>query len=652
MRTPPTPYLAGPRGEWLEADGLGGFASGSASGIRTRRYHGLLVPALQPPSGRVVLVSDFEADVETVRGRIPLSAQHYQPGVTVPGEAVESIVSFDAHPWPTWLLRLRDGKLVRQEIYAEHGTGRVVLAWRIEEGRGSALLRVRPLIAARDYHGVQRENASQRHDARIDEERVEWRPYDGLPPIHALANAAYTGAPEWYRSFLYTEERERGLDDTEDLAIPGEFTFDLAAEPAYLVLHVGGGAAELPTRGAGKLAQGIREREFNRRAAFPSVLHRAADQYLVRRGGGHTVIAGYPWFTDWGRDTFIALRGLCLAAGRVDVALAILSEWAGHVSEGMLPNRFPDGGDAPEFNSVDASLWYIVAASETLERAGAAAHAPVAARIREACLDIAEGYRRGTRHQIAMDPSDGLVRCGERGVQLTWMDAKVGDWVVTPRIGKPVEIQALWINALAVVSGWDSSFRPDFDRAMASFEPTFWNGERGCLFDVADDQHRAGAKDGRLRPNQIFAAGGLPVVPLSEERAAAVVDVVERALWTPMGLRSLAPGEPGYATHYRGGVWERDGAYHQGTVWPWLAGAFVEAWVRARGATGAAKAEAAERFLAPLERNLSVGSHLAEIADAEPPHTPRGCPFQAWSVGELLRLRHSVLSPAPGEAGR
>jgi predicted glycogen debranching enzyme len=388
----------------------------------------------------------------------------------------------------------------------------------------------------------------------------------------------------------------------------------------------------------------LRAAEQRRRRRFPTRLHRSADAYLVRRGTGKTIVAGYPWFTDWGRDTFIALRGLCLATGRLEDARAILLEWAGAVSEGMLPNRFPDRGETPEFNAVDAALWYVVAVHDLLQ-----VDKRITRRDRqtlEVAIDaILSGYSRGTRYGIHVD-DDGLLAAGEPGVQLTWMDAKVGDWVVTPRIGKPVEVQALWLNALRIGSGFSERWADVYARVRATFEDRFWNEAAGSLHDVIDVDHRRGTFDPTFRPNQILAVGGLPFAVLDGARARRVVDAVEARLLTPLGPRSLAPDEPGYTPCYRGGVRERDGAYHQGTVWPWLMGPFVEAWVRVRGATTQAKGEARARFLEPLLVHLDdagVG-HLPEVADGDPPHSPGGCPFQAWSIGEALRLDLTVLA--------
>jgi predicted glycogen debranching enzyme len=384
----------------------------------------------------------------------------------------------------------------------------------------------------------------------------------------------------------------------------------------------------------------LRITERERRSRFGSRLERAADAYLVRRGEGQTIIAGYPWFTDWGRDTFISMRGSCSSPERAETALQIVLAWCETVSEGMLPNRFPDVGAEPEYNSVDASLWFVVAACELISR-----HSPdpaALARIRGAIEEILTGYSRGTRFGIRRD-TDGLLACGESDSSLTWMDARVDGQAVTPRIGKPVEIQALWINALRAAADFSPIWASYAAEAQSTFEARFWNPEKSCLYDVIDVDHVPEIVDAACRPNQIFAVGGLPRAVLSGAKARRIVDAVERPLLTPLGLRSLAPGEPGYCARYEGGPRERDSAYHQGTVWPWLMGPFVEAWLRVRPDSAETRAEARRRFLEPLV-DLSAGraaAHIPEIADAEAPHTPRGCPFQAWSVGEALRLDSS-----------
>jgi predicted glycogen debranching enzyme len=389
-----------------------------------------------------------------------------------------------------------------------------------------------------------------------------------------------------------------------------------------------------------------------RRGRLASRLDRAADAYLVRGQRGRTVIAGYPWFSDWGRDTFTALRGLCIETDRFADAREILLSWAEEVSQGMLPNRFVEHGDAPEFNSVDAALWYIIAVGAYRQAVlcrKRRMRASETTAFNRATLAILEGYAAGTRHGIRMD-GDGLLAAGAPGLQLTWMDAKVGDRVITPRIGKPVEIQALWLNALAIGTGIDNKWREPFERGRTSFPKRFWNADAAFLHDVVDVDHVPGVADPRFRPNQIFAIGGLPLVLLDMKRARSVVNAVERRLLTPLGLRSLAPGEPGYTPHYQGGVAERDGAYHQGTVWPWLIGPFIEAWLRVRSDGPETRAEARRRFVEPLLTHLDDAGigHVSEIADAETPNTPRGCPFQAWSVAELIRAERMTRNPSGG----
>lgn len=645
--------------EWLETDGLGGFASGTVGGTRTRRYHALLLAAARPPGDRFVLVNGLEAWVEREGASTALSTQRYLPGVRHP-DGEERIVSFEPEPWPTWRFRLDDGTEIVHEVTVAPGAPRTLLSWRLARRRRGVRLFVRPLLSGRDYHGLHRENPDFGFQPEREGDALIWRAYPGVPAVALRANGSFRGEPLWYRRFLYQEERARGLDHGEDLASPGALEFELGRSEAVCVLEArteGGSVPPLPS--ASTLLASVRAArtaERRRRRAFPARLERAGDAYLVRRGTGKTVVAGYPWFTDWGRDTFIGLRGLCLATGRLEEAGAILGEWAGAVSEGMLPNRFPDRGEAPEYNSVDASLWYVVAVHEWLEACRAADRrvAPdERAALEAAVRAILSGYAEGTRYGIRSD-SDGLLAAGVPGQQLTWMDARIGGWVVTPRIGKPVEVQALWLNALRIGGRLDPRWIELHERAAAAFADRFWNPASGCLFDVVDVEHRTGEVDAALRPNQILAVGGLPYPALEGERARAVVDAVEGHLLTPLGLRSLAPGEPGYAPRYSGGVWERDGAYHQGTVWPWLIGPFVEAWVRVRGASRAVKAEARERFLAPLLAHLEAAGlgHISEVADAEPPHRPGGCPFQAWSVGEALRLDRVVLDAGERGGGR
>ena len=637
------------RHEWLEPDGLGGFASGTATGIRTRRYHALLLTAVTPPTGRMVLVNGVDACLDNDRGSFALSSQRYEPGV-IHADGARRVVEFTHEPWPRWIFALEDGTTIEHTVVVRHGAPVVALTWRVLSGPGGTLL-VRPFMSGRDYHSLQRENGAFRFEPMTTPAGLLWRPYDGVPEIHARTNGTYRHQPDWYRNFRYDAERDRGLDSVEDLAAPGIFTFELQRAEAVLLFS----AADLGSSSAETIVSELRSAEKARRAQFASPLHRAADAYLVKRNSGHTIVAGYPWFTDWGRDTFIALRGICLASDRIDEALSLLLEWSQAISEGMLPNRFPDRGETPEFNAVDASLWFVVAVYELFDAAARCGRAITSAdrdALEHAVDEILGGYAHGTRFGIHAD-TDGLLAAGVAGVQLTWMDARVGDHVVTPRIGKPVEIQALWLNALWLASRRSSHWRELLDRGRVAFESRFWNEAAGILYDVVDVDHQPGTWDPAFRPNQIFALGGLPLLVVGEARARRALDAIESHLWTPVGLRSLAASEPAYVGHYAGDVAARDGAYHQGTVWPWLITAFVEAWVRSRGRSRAAIDEARTRFLGPLLRHLDEAGlgHISEIADGDAPHTPHGCPFQAWSVGEALRLDRMVLA-APSARNR
>lgn len=635
--------------EWLETDGMGGFASSTASGQRTRRYHGLLLSAKNPPGDRVMLVNGFDAWVETPAGTFPISTQYYRGDVTHP-DGVSRVESFTNDPWPTWRFRITDDLTITQEIMVCRGVQGVAVGWRVDGNAEGVKLRLRPLLSGRDFHGLHHANDDFDPATTRNADSISWQPYGDLPVVHAQTNGQFTPSFEWFYSFLYAVERDRGLDELEDLGSPGEFLWDLEEGEASLLLSVDKPFSQWcpDLEWEGTLAFRHLESAERDRRTRAGATARAIDSYIVPRGDGKTIIAGYPWFSDWGRDTFIAMRGLCLTrADTLPVAHDILLGWADTVSDGMLPNRFPDHGDTPEYNSVDASLWYVIAIHDTLAASRRANHEvpeTTLDRYQRAIESILDGYRRGTRYGIRMEP-DGLIAAGVPGVQLTWMDAKVDDWVVTPRIGKPVEIQALWLNALHVAGAFSDRWQETLELGKASFVDRFWNEEGGGLFDVVDCDHEAGRTDDALRPNQIFAVGGLPLVLLDDDRAASVVAAVESKLLTPLGLRSLSPDHPDYHPHYTGGILSRDGAYHQGTVWPWLIGPFVEAWLRVRDGSDDAKQEAAARFVAPLEAHLNQAGlgHISEVCDADPPHAPRGCPFQAWSLGEYLRIRRDML---------
>ncbi len=614
--------------EWLEADGCGGFASGTVDTIRTRRYHALLLAAV-PPARRFVLVNDVEIWVETAGRRFALNSHRYAPDAVWP-DGARHIVHFTAEPWPTWRFVLPSGAEISQEILVSHASGETLLRWNADH---AMRLVVRPLLSGRDYHALHHENPAFDFTTTHQDGGVGWTPYPGLPSITASGGFAWADDPVWFRRFLYTAERARGLDDQEDLASPGTFTWDVAPyQPAALVLRAGSVGHAAPDTLAAE--------ERRRRTAVADPTWPATSCYLMRQGPRQMVLAGFPWFGAWGRDTFIAMRGLLLARGHLVQAADILLTWADMVSEGMLPNRLPDGDGAPEYNTVDASLWFVVVAHELIAAGGASR--TVAQKLRAAALAILQGYTEGTRFGIAMDPADGLLRAGMPGVQLTWMDAKVDGRVITPRIGKPVEVQALWINALAIAGQW-----PDGDRwvgpalrARDNFMARFADRRSGGLIDVLDADGEPGRLDRSVRPNQVLAAGGLPIPVLTPQLARGVVALVERELLTPLGLRTLSPADPAYRGHYAGGPVQRDEAYHQGTAWPWLLGPFVAAWLAAQGDTPETRAEGRARFLPPLHAHLHAAGlgHVSEVVDGDAPHAPGGCPFQAWSLGELIRI--------------
>lgn len=624
--------------EWLETNGLGGYASATATGMNTRRYHGLLVTATKPSAGRIVLLSKLEETLLLGEQRIDLSTNQFPDAIHPKG--FELLKEFRIHPFPTWVFEA-EGFTLEKSLFMVHGENTTAVAYTLKRGPRGTKLEVRPLVAFRDSHALTHENGDLNRSVEIAEGRATITPYAGLPSLHVAHDGQTELAGDWYRSFEYEEERARGFDFTEDLYHPFSLEFDLATRGTATVI-----ASTEPKRSSD--IHLLRKNELTRREKLtvqsgnPSLraLARAADQFLVAREGLPTVIAGYHWFCDWGRDTMIALPGLTLATGRIEAAKGILAGFAKTVDRGMLPNRFPDAGEEPEYNAVDATLWFFEAARHVHEATRDDSF--VGTVLYDLLKNILDWHERGTRHGIRVD-TDGLLLSGEEGVQLTWMDAKVGDWVVTPRCGKPVEIQALWYNALKIMELFARRFRKDADaarfsamsaRAAASFGKLFWNETAGCLYDVVDGS----ARDGSIRPNQVLAIS-LAFTMLDKVRATRVLEVVTRELLTPMGLRTLSPKDPGYRGRYEGDEKSRDGAYHQGTVWPWLIGPYVSAYLRVNGRTGRAKTEAAALLQPLLDFLIGPGlGQLPEIFDGDEPRHPRGCIAQAWSVAEVLRV--------------
>ena len=626
--------------EWLATNGIGGYACGTVGGASTRRYHGLLVAAVRPPAERRVALARCEETITHRGTTAELSANEYPGAVHPSGHLL--LERFDALPAPTFLYRLPSGARVRKRIWMQRGMNAAHIEYALLNARSPATVELAPLVCWKDHHEEMRRRDAFPIGTRTQGPTLVVELDAGAPILYLRASGgAWSPAGWWHERIQHARERERGLDHEEDLFCPARLLAEL--RPGDTLTLTASLGAEPPVPRWPEVER--RCRALLRQAGNPdgmeAALVLAADAFIVDASEcpaapRSTVIAGYPWFTDWGRDAMIALHGLCLATGRARVARDILRDFAGAVSEGMIPNRFPDRGETPEYNTVDATLWYLEAVRATVaaDREGPALALDLYPTLRA----IVDWHVRGTRYGIRMDPEDGLIRAGEPGVQLTWMDARVGDWVVTPRIGKPVEIGALWYNGLRTMErlaaladdepGWYASLA---DRAREGFRRRFVRPDDAGLYDVIGDD---GVPDASVRPNQIVAAS-LSHSPLTSEERRRVVDAVQRDLLTPVGLRTLAPSDPAYRPRYAGDVWERDGAYHQGTVWPWLLGHFAEAHWRAYGDAAAVRA-----FLSGLEPHLleaGVGS-VSEVFDAEPPHAPGGCIAQAWSVAEPLRV--------------
>lgn len=601
--------------EWLETNGSGGFAMGTVAGLNTRRYHGLLTAALRPPVERNLFVSRVE---EEYRGVSTGVAEF--PGAVTP-QGYREIESFRLTPFPEWTF----SSGLEKQFFLMPDRDAAVLRYRSEDG---GRLTVRPFLAFRDYHSLAHANGSWNREFAETAQGISLQPYASLPALEVRFAGEFRPDGHWYLRQEYSEERARGLDFQEDLFTPGVIEIELRPGAwTEIVFTLDRG----PVDGAAEAAR--------RQADTRSWLDRAADQFLVRRADGSlTVIAGYPWFTDWGRDTMISLPGLLTARGRLAEARQILEGFLGHLDRGILPNRFPDAGETPEYNTVDATLWMFEAVA-AYQRAGGEREF-----LRDVfypkAKEILAWHWRGTWYKIQADPADHLLAAGEPGVQLTWMDAKVGDWVVTPRHGKAVEINALWYNALCLVRDWAAELGDSGTAAVLakeceitgrSFREVFWNAGRGYLNDVAGDAS--------LRPNQLFAIS-LTHSPLEPAQQQAVVLACERELLTPLGLRTLAPLDPAYRPRYEGSPLERDGAYHQGTVWPWLFGPYATAYLKAFGNSQLARDHALAIALQWEEqlRIAGLGS-IGEVFDGDAPHRPGGCPAQAWSVAELIRLK-------------
>jgi predicted glycogen debranching enzyme len=654
--------------EWLVTNGIGGYASGTVGGALTRRYHGLLVAALKPPVDRTLLLAKLAERVCVDGTWIDLDLNHWAGGVSSPlGHLhLESFRLEGAVPLWTWAI---GNTRLEKRVWMEQGQNTTYVQYRLAASPSPVTLSLRALVNHRDHHAtVSRGERAPRIDAVTGGLEVRAFP-DATPLWLFVEGAEVRPANIWYRNFALAIETERGLDDREDHLFAGEFTRVL--QPGEVLTCVASTRHDAG-RGALALAGALHRRHAHEHSlleAYESAhgkrareapawirqLVLAADAFVVERSSGseeslratpsapRTVMAGYPWFTDWGRDTMIALPGLALTTGRPEIARAVLQLFAAHVDRGMLPNYFPDDGAPPEYNTVDAALWFFQAVNAYVEQTG---DLELLEQVYPALEDIGAWYERGTRFGIQVDPHDWLVTQGADGVALTWMDARVEDWVVTPRRGKPVEINALWYGALMTMTrlarrlGRQHLGYDDMAQRVVNSFARFWNPETGCLYDLLDGPN---GPDASIRPNQVFACS-LPDSPLDTPQRRGVVDVVGRRLLTSYGLRSLAPDAPDYRGRMTGDRRTRDGAYHQGTVWTWLLPHYALAHHAAYG-----DRDEALRLLAPmadLHRAMAMGT-LPEVADGDPPHTPRGCFAQAWTVAETLRAWHELSEATP-----
>ena len=627
--------------EWLETNGIGGFASGTISGANTRRYHGILTAAMRPPLGRVTTLSKFEETLIIDGEKFEISSNQY-PNKIYP-EGFKFLKNFRLAPFPVWTYEIGSVR-IEKKIFMVYGENTTVCRWKIVSGNADAKLELRPLFSFVDYHALQHETPNIEFEKdEFSENLIFIKPSDDLVEIYLAHNAnEIQNTGFWYKNFEYEIERERGFDFYEDLFQPFVLKFDLSKEAIVFAstekhdVSFADNFENVENRRREKLSETAEAKDD-----FEKQLVLAADQFIVSRGDGKTIIAGYPWFSDWGRDTMIALSGLTLATNRVEIARDILLEFSKYISEGMIPNRFPDIGEMPEYNTVDATLWFFEAIRAYVEKTDDFDF--VKDILYEKLKNIIEWHQAGTRYNIRVD-DDGLLFAGNENSQLTWMDAKYGDTVFTPRTGKAVEIQALWYNALKVAA----YFAEQFDDAKTfeeytqfaeklrkNFNRIFWNNEKECLFDVISEN---GEPDASVRPNQIFAVS-LKHSMLDIEKAQKVVEIVEKELLTPPGLRSLSPDDKQYQGIYKGSPFLRDSAYHQGTVWTWLIGGFIDGLRK----TGGNSSETEEKIAGMLENfkiHLSEAGigQISEIFDGDKPHKPRGCIAQAWSVAEILRV--------------
>lgn len=628
--------------QWIVANGLGGYASSTVLGANTSKYHGLLFASLRPPGERTLLLAKLEEEISVAGKTYLLGSNHTGTGIYPNGHIY--LQSFELRPYPTYTFAL-EGVILEKVIFMVRGANTTVVRYTVYCAEGTSVkFTVTPMVNCRHFHHTTKRN-DWPFNRSAHERSVVIEAYPGAPKLKLYSDqASYVPGPGyWFEGIYYKHEDQRGLDPWEDHFMPGHFECELGNGQSFGIIASTENEKEVKNplleqvTAERRLADLVEGAGFHEE--FINRLILAADTFIVARQstGAKTIIAGYPWFTDWGRDTMIALPGLTLVTKRFEEAREILQTFAGYCEHGLIPNMFPDKGEDPLYNTVDASLWFFHAVCKFVSYTGDGGF--IRKKVYPVLKEIISCYRQGTLFNIRMD-DDGLISAGHNGTQLTWMDAKVGDWVVTPRHGKPVEINALWYNALQVMTQLAGMFGEDgheynslANKTRAGFVEKFWNPDKKCLYDLVTDN----GPDDSVRPNQIMAVS-LPFSPLDHSKQLSVVNTVWRDLYFSFGLRSLAPSDHEYAGRYYGDVLQRDGAYHQGTGWAWLIGPFITAFRRVHDYSSESKA-LAEKFITPFKAHLfdhGVGT-ISEIFDGDPPHYPRGCCSQAWSVAEVLR---------------
>jgi len=651
-------FYQGGSKEWIVTNGIGGYASLSLICSNSRRYHGLLVSALKPPTSRYLLLSNLLEDIVLEDGSsVSLSSfitRNYNNEEYI-NHGFDNLTRATFNYIPEFVYNYKD-ICIKKRISMKQGLNATVVIYEIRNGSGKAALKLTPLVNFRDHHHQNRRN-NLNFAVRIQENQMIVTPLNGAVDIRMEISEGQLQKLDncYFYDMFYGLEQERGLDCCEDHFIPGYFiielkpwecktvSFTVSSDDIPSCCSIEENAVQIEDSFQIIASEAARLEYLTIKAGYQHELLKrlvlAADNFIVYRKSTNskTIIAGYPWFTDWGRDTMIAFTGLTLTTRRYEDAKEILYTFSKYVDYGLIPNMFPDDGEKPLYNSVDAALWYFEAVNSFLKYTGDAAF--IKEQIYQCLKSIIQGFTNGTLFNIGMT-SDGLIWAGNEKTQLTWMDAKVGDWVVTPRHGKAVEINALWYNSLMIMSKLSQMFgEADIYLEMAlkvkdAFGKTFWNEEKQCLYDVVNE---AGSDDS-IRPNQILAVG-LSYAVIDGHKAKCVVETVWRELYTPYGLRTLSQDSPQYRDVYSGDIWSRDGAYHQGTVWTWLLGRFITAYVRVNGNSAEAR-EKARDFILPFEdhiKDAGIGS-ISEIFDGGSPHYPRGCFAQAWSVSEILRV--------------